>query len=112
MIKKINLVDGIPRLLEEAPDLVSNLEKYNGWKIDSKPSVVLKNWDTQTDDVKFYFLGWLRKASEKSGITTLMRYFGLKQKIAIVNYIDTVLQEASFEELKSLEKGEKETYRK
>ena len=130
MKERINTIDGIPHILEEIPGLFSSLEKNNGWGKKQTPTDVLKNWDLEEESTKFYFLGWLRKSVENFGVFSLLsfqlknfeasqkdsnknlRYFGLREKIVITNYLNSILEEASIEELRSFEKGEKETFRR
>ena len=110
-MERINIIDGVPRILEEVPNLVPTLEKSNGWREEKKPSDVLKNWESETTGMKFYFLGWLRKSVANNGVFSLLRYFGLREKRAITTFLDNIIEEASIEELKQFERGEKETFR-
>jgi hypothetical protein len=111
-MNQINLIDSFPRILEEVPGFITNLEKYNGWRKAKKPSEMLQHWGDEADINKFYFLGWLKESTKRYGTVGAMAFFSLHQKRAVTGYIESILEEATKAELDSFERGIRESYHK
>jgi hypothetical protein len=106
------LIDSFPKILEEVPEFIPELQRYNGWRKNRTPSTVLQNWECETRSTKFYFLGWLRESTKRYGAGTML-HFSLHQKWAISGYVDEILkEEATKNDERDFERGRNESYRK
>ncbi len=106
------LIEYFPMILNEAPDFIYCLEKYNGWKKSKKPSEVLRDWESEPRSNQFYFIGWLEEATKHFGVAGMIVHFSLHQKLAISEYIVSILEEASHEDIENFKRGVKERYSK
>lgn len=107
-----DLIDYFPSILEEAPEFIGILQRYNGWKKNRPPTYVVANWDIEDRSTKFYFLGWLKEATRIFGVGGMLPHFSLHQKLAIGQYIEDILMEATREEVESFYRGIEERYSK
>ena len=104
-MKSKDLIDYFPSILEEAPEFIRVLQRYNGWKKNRLPTDVIANWEKEDRNTKFYFLGWLKESTKNFGVAGMIPHFTLHQKQAVARYIEAILEEANREENDSFYRG-------
>lgn len=109
MKEQVSLIRTFPLILDDLPDYVNRLEDQYRWRLNEKPSVILRTWESQKDSkLLFYFLGWFTESVNLRGVGN-MRYLTLREKRALTRFIDSILEEANNEELDSFNKGRNDT---
>ena len=114
MRERVLLIDSFPLILKDLPDFLESLENYYKWgKKGNSPSNFLRNWETQSIEGKYYFLGWVEEAMRQYGVVGNMAHrIFLNEKRAISKHIQLILEEATPEQKKCFERGADELYRK
>lgn len=113
MKEQMLLIDSFPLILDDLPGFLERLEKYYGWrKKESSPSKFLRNWESQSLEGKFYFLGWFEEAMRQHGVGGNMCYMLLREKMAVSSHIQRIVEEANQKEIECFRRGAKELYRK
>lgn len=105
-MKDFSLIKSFPLILDDFPkDYVQQLEKQYRWKLNEKPSTVIRRWKEKESKEQFYFLGWFVASVYARGVPGNMRILNLKTKRLVDDFMKAILEEASEEEIKSFEKG-------